>query len=482
MRMFELFPRASAGYCRSLLLLALVASCCPQVRAQGFFGRSAVGGISIDADGVLREPAVEATQQLRHAMQDELQVVPTELGPMNLRKISLRQLEAALQQVADRDLRKVPDEIRYLAGIQRLQYVLIYPEQQDLVLAGPGEGWVVNDQGAVVGQTTGRPVLKLEDLLVALQAVRAARETGISCSIDPTEEGVRAMREYVARQKSFAPAVLDGMAQSMGPQRITIAGVPDTSHFAQVLVAADYRMKRIGMQLEDSPLPELPSFLQLLSQSRVKLTNMMPRWWLACSYEPLARSDDGLAWELRGSGVKVMTEDDYVSDQGQVAVTGKQNPIAARWAELMTQYYDQLSAKDAIFGQLRNVMDLCVIAALLDQEQLLTRAGCELPCLSGASGEFQMESWPAPKTVSTQCSVIKRGRDYLITASGGVQIDAYRYAARSEVSTRRGTGARPGGAGRGSLVVELRWQGCVEPPAWPSTARTPTRMSLVRTR
>lgn len=434
MRMFELFPRASAGYCRSLLLLTLVVCCCPQVRAQGFFGRGAVGGISIDADGVLREPAVEATQQLRRAMHDELQVVPTELGPMNLRKISLRQLEAALQQVPDRDLRKVPDEIRYLAGIQRLRYVLIYPEQQDIVLAGPGEGWVVNEQGAVVGQTTGRPVLKLEDLLVALQTVRAARETGISCSIDPTEEGVRAMREYVARQKSFAPAVLDGMAQSLGPQRITIAGVPDTSHLARVLVAADYRMKRIGMQLEESPLPELPSFLQMLSESRVKLTNMMPRWWLACSYEPLARSDDGLAWELRGSGVKVMTEDDYVSDQGQVAVTGKQNPVAARWAELMTQYYDALSAKDSIFGQLRNVMDLCVVAALIDQEQLLTRAGCELPCLTGVSGEFQMESWPAPKTVSTQCSVIKRGRDYLITASGGVQIDAYRHAARSEVS------------------------------------------------
>ena len=56
---------------------------------------------AIDAEGVVREPTVEATQALRQAMQERLQVVPTEMGPMNLRKISLRQLEAALQQAVD---------------------------------------------------------------------------------------------------------------------------------------------------------------------------------------------------------------------------------------------------------------------------------------------------------------------------------------------------------------------------------------------
>ena len=39
---------------------------------------------------------------------------------------------------------------------------------------------------------------------------------------------------------------------------------------------------------------------------------MMPRWWLACDYEPLARSEDGLAWELRGNGVQAKTEDSLV--------------------------------------------------------------------------------------------------------------------------------------------------------------------------
>ena len=151
----------------------------------------------------------------------------------------------------------------------------------------------------------------------------------------------------------------------------------------------------------------------------------------------------GLAWELRGPGVKVMTEDDFVTDQGDVTTTGEQNPIAARWAEAMNQNYEKLSAKQPVFGQLRNLMDLCVIAALIDQEQLLDRAGCELPIMTGENGDFLPESWNPPKTVSSQCSVMKRGSEYIITASGGVQINAYRNAFLGTPRTstmRRGSG------------------------------------------
>ncbi len=438
MHMSEVFRRLSAGPFRVLFLVAAIVGLGREALAGGFFRNGAVGGIAIDAEGVVREPTAEATEALRQALQERLQVVPTEMGPMNLRKISLRQLEAALQDAADKDLGALPDDLKYLAGIQRVQYVLVYPDRQDVVLAGPGEGWVIGEQGAIVGQTTGRPVIKLEDLLVALHATRTSRETGISCSIDPTEEGIRAMREFVSRQRTFNPAVLDGIQQALGAQQITLTGVSDTSHFARVLVAADYRMKRIGMQLEDPPVRELPSFLQLLAASRYKPKNLMPRWWMACNYEPLARSEDGLAWELRGPGVKVMTEDDYVTDQGDVTTTGEQNPIAARWAEAMNQNYEKLSAKQPVFGQLRNLMDLCVIAALIDQEQLLDRAGCELPILTGENGDFLPESWNPPKTVSSQCSVMKRGSEYIITASGGVQINAYRYASQAETNAEVG--------------------------------------------
>ena len=106
-----------------------------------------------------------------------------------------------------------------------------------------------------------------------------------------------------------------------------ITGVPAETHLARVMVSSDYRMKRISMKLDPSPVDGLASFLDLMKSTRGLSTDVMPRWWLACNYEPLARSDDGLAWELRGQGVKVLTEDDFVSDQGEATATGQQNPI-----------------------------------------------------------------------------------------------------------------------------------------------------------
>jgi hypothetical protein len=124
-----------------------------------------------------------------------------------------------------------------------------------------------------VGITTGRPVLLLDDLLVALRSVEQARHGGISVSIDPTEEGIRRLRELLSSQtaKSVSPALELAAKQAYGPQHVSITGVPGDSHFARVLLAADYRMKRIAMKLDATPIKALPSYLDLISNQRASL-------------------------------------------------------------------------------------------------------------------------------------------------------------------------------------------------------------------
>lgn len=407
----------------------------PLYAGGGFFRNGAVGGVAIDASGVLSQPTVEATQSLVKAMQGRMTDVPAEAAQSTeMRKISLRQINAAIEASATKEVRDLPDEIKYLAGIQRIKYVFLYPEKNDIVLAGPGEGWTLDQAGNVVGETSGQPVCLLEDLIVALRSSEMARQGGISCSIDPRPEGVVAMRNYLDG-KSYQPQVLDGIAQSLGDQMITVTGVPQTSHLARVLVAADYRMKRIAMGLEDSPIADLASFLSMMQSSRTKLTNMMPRWWLATDYAPLSKSEDGLAWELRGQGVKAMTEDSFMDANGVAQQAGKANPIAQQWADDMTKHFEALSKQEAIFGQLRNAMDMCVIAALIQNEGMLETVGCELPMIYQSTGA-EIEVLNAPKSVGTQCSVMKRGRDYIITASGGVSVDSWQAATTSQVSPR----------------------------------------------
>jgi hypothetical protein len=157
---------------------------------------------------------------------------------------------------------------------------------------------------------------------------------------------------------------------------------------------------------------------------------MMPRWWLACNYEPMAKSEDGLAWELRGPGVKVMTEDEIIVG-GVVKGTGKANKVAQDWSDLMTEHYDALSAHEPIFGELRNLMDLCVIAALISKEGMLEKVGLEMPTILGENNKLELASNYAPKTIATQCSFVKRDREFLITASGGVDIASWEVASKA---------------------------------------------------
>ena len=117
----------------------------------------------------------------------------------------------------------------------------------------------------------------------------------------------------------------------------------------------------------------------MAGRSGRRCNNMMPRWWLAPNYEPLRRDADGLAWELRGQGVQCMTEQEFLNDAGQKQKSGKADPTAQKWADTFTEKFDELAREDSSFGQLRNVMDLAVVGALLVKERLLESSGLEMP-------------------------------------------------------------------------------------------------------
>jgi hypothetical protein len=313
--------------------------------------------------------------------------------------------------------------VQFLGGLQAIRYVFVYPEEKDIVLVGPAEGWKVDAKGNMVGATTGRPVLQLDDLVVALRTAAAAAPTGITCSIDPTPEGLKQLQGYLAKQKTIGnpEQTAANIEQALGRQQITFTGVPATSHLARVLVAADYRMKRLAMNFEPSPVRGLPSFLSMMTTSGRGMANMLPRWWLEPKYEAVLRDPQGLAWELRGASVVAMTEEDFLSANGQREHSGRANPMAQKWADKMTEHYDELAVAEPIFGELRNCMELAIVGALVAKDRLVERSGCSLPVLLDA-GQLKTAEFPAPAQVDSRVSMLKKGHNWLISASGGVMI------------------------------------------------------------
>jgi hypothetical protein len=221
------------------------------------------------------------------------------------------------------------------------------------------------------------------------------------------------------------------MEEAVGLQTISVTGVPATSHFARVIVAADFRMKRLAMNFEPAPVDGLPSFLDMAKSRRGGMQNAMPRWWLAAKYEPLRRDAHGLAWELSGQGVGCMTEQEFLNDAGQKQRSAKPDALAQKWADTFTAKFEELAREDSSFGQLRNVMDLAVIGALLVKEGLLERSSLEVPNLMN---NLPLDEYPAPRTVPSQASFVKAGRSWMVSVSGGVQIFPWQIADRTEVT------------------------------------------------
>ncbi len=390
-----------------------------------------VGGVWIDADGMLRNREVDETNQVRAAWQQGMAQVPADARQLGLRKVSLRKLEEAILEHRKTG-KPLDDEMKYLAGLQHIQYVFVYPDQHDIVLAGPGEGWRVNEQGEVVGLTTGRPVMWLDDLLVALRTGMSSRQTGVSCSIDPTDEGIQRYQSLRLDPNEGPEVAQAAMIEALGPQRIRVGGVPADSHFARVLVAADYKMKRIAMNFDASPVRGIPSFLHMIKGSTPK--NALPRWWLEPNYQALLASPDGMAFEIRGASVKAMTEQDFVAQNGERKRTGKSDPMAKKWADMMTAHYDELASKDAVFGQLRNCIDLAVVAALIVKDQLPERANYSMSVLLH-DDQLPTEKFNTPKQVASQASLLQKGSNWIISASGGVQVFGWEIAGNTEQST-----------------------------------------------
>jgi hypothetical protein len=381
-----------------------------------------VGGVVVNVDGVLNNVDSRSRKELAELRRKALDRVPVAMSETTeLRMISLRALDDAIAQLA-KENQPIPDDIRYLAGLQRVQYIFVDTDNRDIVLAGPAEGWKVDDLSNVVGVTTGHPVLQLDDLVVALRSADEARNGGISCSIDPTPEGMQRLQQYLSTKRTIGnpSQTLRDYEQSLGPQQISVTGVPGSSRFASVLVAADYRMKRLAMKMDEPPVTGLPSFLDMARPG----ATMTPRWWLSPNYEALHRDAEGLAWELRGVGVKCLTAEDTFGTAGERTSTGQASPMAQKWADNLTARYEALAAKEPIFAELRNCIDLAVVSALILKEDLISRAGCELPTLTAAK-RFPVAEFNVPKQVHSKATAVKKGRNWVITASGGVMIQPW---------------------------------------------------------
>lgn len=397
--------------------------------ALGAQGANTANGVIIDAQGVLhnevyQDPHAQLPRERAQAARARLDKHVA--ASSKLRKVSLTRLEAAVNERLAKG-QAPSDEMLYLAGLTRVRYVFYYPETQDIVLAGPAEAWAPDLSGRVRGVETGWTTLQLQDLIVALRAYPPGKPgvPQILISIDPTPEGLARMQQFLREWGPRATpdqtdAIVDGLRKSLGMQNIRVEGIAPNTHYAQVLIEADYRMKLIGIGLE-RPAVRMKSYVDAARPSEVN-RNALQRWYFVPDYKCVHALADDLGMELAGNGVKLVGEDEVVAHNGSRAVTGRTNKASQTFVTGFTQKYPELAAVVPVYAELRNCVDLAIAAAYLQKHDIYGKAGWELNVF-GREPSYPVETLHTPRQTETVVASVWRGNTLMTPVGGGVTLE-----------------------------------------------------------
>ncbi len=387
-------------------------------------------GVAIDANGVLSlRRSVDGSGGLdRQRRREAVASLGRDLArPSALRKVSLTRLEKAIEKLLASG-KQPTDDMLYLAGLTQLQYVFFYPESGDIVLAGPAEGFAMNEFGHPIGISSGRAVLQLEDMIVALRAFGPSgqRTDVVSVSIDPTQEGLTKMQNFLQQiggqaVPSDTAMIVQGLQDSLGLQNVTVKGISPRTHFASVLVEADYRMKLIGIGLEEPPV-RLASYVSLANPSALQ-RNALQRWYFVPDYESVRVSDDGNAAELVGEGVKLIGAAEMVRNDGTRAETKRVDRASEQFTQAFTRQYPQLANAMPVYAQMRNLIDMLIAAAYIQDQGFYAQASWSMDVF-GSEERMPVELYTAPKQVDTAVNAIWKGNVLMTPIGGGVHINA----------------------------------------------------------
>ena len=393
-------------------------------------GDSQLGGVEISPLGVLTSRL--RVGNLRQLNQQRFMAAQQSLNkdlqtPSELRKISLTRLEREVEKLVAAG-QPIPPEMRYLAGMTKITNVFYYPETSDIVIAGPAEGFFVSANNYVIGMKTGRATLKLEDLIVALRAFGpdGKRTKMISCSIDPTQEGLLRFRDTykkIAASGQFRPGleaqVVRMYTESLGMQQISIEGVSTKTNFARVLVEADYQMKLIGIGLK-RPAVRITSFI---SKATPGSGNSLQRWFFQPDYDCVSVNQDRTAMELVGSGVKLVGEDESVTLKGKRKGKGTMSGASRAFCNSFTKNYAELAKVEPVWAELRNVIDMSVVAAYIQKMGYYEKAGWDMGVF-GDESAVDVEKYDSPTQVAPVANAVWKGQYFMSPIAGGVSIQA----------------------------------------------------------
>jgi hypothetical protein len=193
----------------------------------------------------------------------------------------------------------------------------------------------------------------------------------------------------------------DELREQLGRQDIEVYGLDARTRAARVMIEADYRMKLVGMGLEEG----VPGVKSYLNSIEIPPGGSPPplgvlRWWFTLNYDAVVASKDRQAFSIQGQGVKVESENERLTAEGKRIHTGQSEELNRAFAKSFTEHFDELAAKYPIYAELRNLADLALAGSLLREEGIPEKTGWHMTSFGG-SGDYPVMLGRAPKEVES---------------------------------------------------------------------------------
>ena len=405
------------------------------------------GGIFLDTDGVVRRVKVSrsltesvAKQTLQQRVADNAQHSPESgLGWNNTagqRVISIKRLLNAVETYAQRG-QQWDRELSTLAGLHRIDFVVVDKENDDLLLIGPAGGEVVLQNGNWVNTATGTSPVLLQDVLAVCNAFANRKTPTMICSLDPTAEGVARVHALLSKPDAAARLVRNSaqgaeeLVRTMGMHQVSIGGLDPSSPTALALLEADIHMKRLGLGIEkaDGQLTSYPDWSEKLG---LQPNGQLLRWWFTPDYPEIQCNEEQTVFALPTRRVRLDSERQMMDANGNRNAAGQVDEAADQFADQFTNNFTTIQQQYPIYGRLSHIFDLAV-ACKLAVEHSKWQSQVELDAQPTALVPKEVEPTTANGTWR------KNGQSHKwIVVSGGVELDLKRLDLNQRLKSENG--------------------------------------------
>jgi hypothetical protein len=185
-------------------------------------------------------------------------------------------------------------------------------------------------------------------------------------------------------------------------------------------------MKLVGMGLE-AGTPDVPSYLSLIHFGPGEAPPSLDvlRWWFTLKYDAVRATEDRDAFEIRGQGAQVMSENELLTALGERVHTGQSEPLNAEFAKRFTTNFEALAQKYPVYADLQNIFDVALVSSMIGSQRLADRVGWHMTCFLDPD-QYHVVLGNAPQSVE---SVINHriigGKHIVVGVSGGVHVEPW---------------------------------------------------------